>query len=137
MYAQMLVGMVAFAGQWWLDVRKPKLEDMAAALVNLAWNGLSTLDTKPKISPEARTLRERPQALVGRAPRLRRLRHDEYPAEREQRPVAGRGYASRSSPPYSARNSSRSAPCNAASTVRSPVPLIHRKIASSPSRTCR
>jgi len=26
MYAQMLVGMVAFTGQWWLDARKPKLE---------------------------------------------------------------------------------------------------------------
>jgi len=53
-YSQMLVGMVAFAGQWWLDVRKPKLEEMAAQLVNLAWNGLSQLDPKPKISPEAR-----------------------------------------------------------------------------------
>jgi len=53
MYAQMLVGMVAFAGQWWLDVRRPKLEEMAAHLVNLAWNGLSNLDPKPKISPEA------------------------------------------------------------------------------------
>jgi hypothetical protein len=53
MYAQMLVGMVAFAGQWWLDVRKPKLEVMAAHLVNLAWNGLSQLDQNPKISPDA------------------------------------------------------------------------------------
>jgi AcrR family transcriptional regulator len=52
MYSQMLVGMVAFAGQWWLDVRKPKLEEMAAHLVNLAWNGLSQLDRKPRISPE-------------------------------------------------------------------------------------
>ncbi|MGN6681436.1 MAG: TetR/AcrR family transcriptional regulator [Streptosporangiaceae bacterium] len=52
-YSQMLVGMVAFAGQWWLDVRKPKLEEMAAHLVNLAWNGLSQLDPKPKISPAA------------------------------------------------------------------------------------
>jgi AcrR family transcriptional regulator len=52
-YSQMLVGMVAFAGQWWLDVRKPKLEEMAAHLVNLAWNGLSQLDRKPKISPDA------------------------------------------------------------------------------------
>jgi len=51
-YSQMLVGMVAFAGQWWLDVRKPKLEEMAAHLVNLAWNGLSQLDHKPRISPE-------------------------------------------------------------------------------------
>ena len=40
----MLVGMVASAGQWWLDERKPKLEEMAAHLVNLAWNGLSALD---------------------------------------------------------------------------------------------
>jgi hypothetical protein len=53
MYAQMLVGMVAFTGQWWLDARKPKLEEMAAHLVNLAWNGLSQLDPKPRISPEA------------------------------------------------------------------------------------
>jgi AcrR family transcriptional regulator len=62
MYARMLVGMVAVAGQWWLDVRKPKLEEMAAHLVNLAWNGLSQLDPKPKISPEAtRMLRDRPK----------------------------------------------------------------------------
>ena len=27
LYAQMLVGMVALTGQWWLDVRKPKKED--------------------------------------------------------------------------------------------------------------
>ena len=53
MYAQMLVGMVAFTGQWWLDARKPKLEEVAAHLVNLAWNGLSQLDPKPTISPEA------------------------------------------------------------------------------------
>jgi len=52
-YAQMLVGMVAFAGQWWLDARKPKLEEMAAHLVNLAWNGLRELDPKPRLSPEA------------------------------------------------------------------------------------
>jgi AcrR family transcriptional regulator len=52
-YAQMLVGMVASAGQWWLDARKPKLEEMAAHLVNLAWNGLRELDPKPRLSPEA------------------------------------------------------------------------------------
>ncbi len=56
MYAQMLVGMVAFTGQWWLDARKPKLEEVAAHLVNLAWNGLSQLDPKPSISAEARRL---------------------------------------------------------------------------------
>jgi AcrR family transcriptional regulator len=52
-YAQMLVGMVASAGQWWLDERKPKLEEMAAHLVNLAWNGLSQLDPKPRLSTAA------------------------------------------------------------------------------------
>jgi len=52
-YAQMLVGMVASAGQWWLDERKPRLEEMAAHLVNLAWNGLAALDPKPRLSAEA------------------------------------------------------------------------------------
>ena len=51
MYAQMLVGMVAFAGQWWLDARQPDLPDVAAHLINLAWNGLSNLDAQPRISP--------------------------------------------------------------------------------------
>jgi AcrR family transcriptional regulator len=52
MYAQMLVGMVAFTGQWWLDARKPKLEEVAAHLVNMAWNGLSQLDPRPLISAD-------------------------------------------------------------------------------------
>jgi len=50
MYAQMLVGMVALTGQWWLDVRRPKKTDVAAHLVNLAWNGLSGLEAKPTLS---------------------------------------------------------------------------------------
>jgi len=50
MYAQMLVGMVAFTGQWWLDVRKPKKEEVVAHLVNLAWNGMSHLDPKPRLN---------------------------------------------------------------------------------------
>jgi AcrR family transcriptional regulator len=44
MYSQMLVGMVAFTGQWWLDARKPKLEEVATNLIDLAWNGLASLD---------------------------------------------------------------------------------------------
>ena len=48
-YAQMLVGMVALTGQWWLDSRKFKKADVAAHLVNLAWNGLSGLDPKPRL----------------------------------------------------------------------------------------
>lgn len=50
MYAQMLVGMVAMTGQWWLDVRKPRKADVAAHLVNLAWNGLTGLEHKPVLT---------------------------------------------------------------------------------------
>ena len=53
LYSQSLVGMVAFTGQWWLDARKPRKEVVAAHLVNLAWNGLSHLETKPSLSPGA------------------------------------------------------------------------------------
>ncbi|MDX6738492.1 TetR/AcrR family transcriptional regulator [Actinocorallia sp. A-T 12471] len=54
MYAQMLVGMVAMTGQWWLEVRKPRREEVAAHLVNLAWNGLSHLEDKPRLHPRSR-----------------------------------------------------------------------------------
>jgi AcrR family transcriptional regulator len=50
LYAQMLVGMVALTGQFWLDHRKPKKADVAAHLVNLAWNGLSGLERRPTLS---------------------------------------------------------------------------------------
>ncbi|MCQ4042229.1 TetR/AcrR family transcriptional regulator [Streptomyces rubrisoli] len=49
MYAQALVGMVALTGQWWLDARRPKKADVAAHLVNLAWNGLSGLEPRPRL----------------------------------------------------------------------------------------
>lgn len=49
LYAQMLVGMVAIPGGWWLDSRRMKKEDVAAHLVNLAWNGLSGLEAKPSL----------------------------------------------------------------------------------------
>ncbi|MFI7126139.1 TetR family transcriptional regulator [Nonomuraea sp. NPDC050153] len=54
MYAQMLVGMVALTGQWWLDVRKPGREEVAAHLVNLAWNGLTGLNPNPVITATSR-----------------------------------------------------------------------------------
>jgi AcrR family transcriptional regulator len=50
LYSQALVGMVALTGQWWQDHRKPKREEVAAHLVNLAWNGLSQLEHKPRLS---------------------------------------------------------------------------------------
>ncbi|WP_434453372.1 TetR family transcriptional regulator [Lentzea sp. E54] len=49
LYAQALVGMVALTGQWWLEARKPKKDEVAAHLVNLAWNGLSAMDHKPRL----------------------------------------------------------------------------------------
>jgi AcrR family transcriptional regulator len=52
LYAQMLVGMVALTGQWWLDSRKMKKADVAAHLVNLAWNGLAGLEKKPTLRSE-------------------------------------------------------------------------------------
>jgi AcrR family transcriptional regulator len=65
-YAQMLVGMVALTGQHWLDARSPGKEDVAAALVNLAWNGLSGLQRSPQLTPprEPRRRRPRPAADV-------------------------------------------------------------------------
>jgi len=50
LYSQALVGMVALTGQWWLEVRKPGKHEVAAHLVNLAWNGLSHLEGTPELS---------------------------------------------------------------------------------------
>jgi AcrR family transcriptional regulator len=50
MYSQMLVGMVALTGQWWLDERQPSKAEVAAHLVNLAWNGLSGLEPRPTVT---------------------------------------------------------------------------------------
>src|SRR5262249_5225027 len=55
MYAQMLVGMIALTGQWWLDApRRPRREEVAAHVVNLAWNGLSELEARPSLDPRQR-----------------------------------------------------------------------------------
>lgn len=48
-YSQMLVGMVAQTGQWWLDVRKPKKDEVVSHLVNLAWHGLEGMEAKPRL----------------------------------------------------------------------------------------
>jgi AcrR family transcriptional regulator len=49
LYSQALVGMVALTGRWWLEVRKPRKEMVAAHLVNLAWKGLSNLEPRPEL----------------------------------------------------------------------------------------
>jgi AcrR family transcriptional regulator len=49
LYSQALVGMVALTGQWWLEARRPKRDEVAAHLVNLAWHGLSGLEQRPRL----------------------------------------------------------------------------------------
>ncbi len=65
MYSQMLVGMVALTGQWWMDSRKPKKQEVAAHLVNLAWNGLSGLQAKPTLleTKTKKSSRSRPSGV--------------------------------------------------------------------------
>jgi AcrR family transcriptional regulator len=50
LYSRALVGMVALVGQWWLDDRSLDKRQLAAHLVNLAYNGLSHLDPQPGLS---------------------------------------------------------------------------------------
>ena len=49
LYSQALVGMVALVGQWWLETRSPDKREVAAHLVNLAYNGLAHLDPDPHL----------------------------------------------------------------------------------------
>jgi AcrR family transcriptional regulator len=53
LYAQMLVGMVALTGQFWLDHRTLDRAEVAAHVVNLAWNGLSGLESRPGLTSAA------------------------------------------------------------------------------------
>ncbi|WP_084517925.1 TetR/AcrR family transcriptional regulator [Microtetraspora niveoalba] len=73
MYAQMLVGMTALTGQWWLDVRTPRREEVAAHLVNLSWNGLTGLNPNPQLTAATRGL------VLGPGSEVRTAR----PAERD------------------------------------------------------
>lgn len=60
-YAQMLVGMTVFTGQYWADRPKVSKEQLAAYIVDLAWHGLSRLDSKPTLVFEGKgTRRPRP-----------------------------------------------------------------------------
>jgi AcrR family transcriptional regulator len=49
LYAQMLVGMIAFTGQWWLEERQPDKATVAAHLTNLGWNGLRGMERTPRL----------------------------------------------------------------------------------------
>ncbi|WP_051208446.1 TetR family transcriptional regulator [Propionicicella superfundia] len=68
MYAQMLVGLVGLTGQWWLDSRDRydlSRQEVAAHLVNLAWNGMRHLEVEPHLRS---TVPAEPVEGVGRAP---------------------------------------------------------------------
>ncbi|RJK98379.1 TetR/AcrR family transcriptional regulator [Vallicoccus soli] len=88
LYAQMLVGMVALTGQWWLDERRPGKEEVAAHLVNLAWNGLTRLEHQPR-------LRSRPAPAPAPVPdrraagRARGHSPDQPPEQPPGQPAAG------------------------------------------------
>ncbi|MDO5049568.1 MAG: TetR/AcrR family transcriptional regulator [Actinomycetaceae bacterium] len=51
-YAQMLVGLIAQVGQWWLEERSPAKEIVAAHVVNLTWLGLRNLHPRPELLSE-------------------------------------------------------------------------------------
>lgn len=46
-YAHALIGMVTFVGQWWTEVRKPPVEEVASHISALAWMGLRHLPKRP------------------------------------------------------------------------------------------
>mgnify|MGYP000943714023 CR=1 FL=1 len=66
LYAQMLVGIVAQTGRWWLDNGMPDRRTVATHVVNFAWNGLSGMDPDPllvtELPPRARREMESAQA---------------------------------------------------------------------------
>jgi hypothetical protein len=51
LYAQALTGLVAMTAQWWLDNPELSKPEVAAYLVNLAWNGLHHLDRDFTVKP--------------------------------------------------------------------------------------
>ncbi len=49
LYAQMLVGIVSSPAWWWLENRAMTKEEVAAHMVNLAWNGLRAMEPEPHL----------------------------------------------------------------------------------------
>lgn len=79
-YAQMLVGMTVFTGQYWADRRRVNKEQLAAYIVNLAWNGLSSMDAKPELHFESAAAKNR---LRKEAERKEKAERAEREAERK------------------------------------------------------
>ena len=49
LYAQMMVGLIAQVGQWWLDERRMPKDVVASHVVNLVWNGIRNLRPDPTL----------------------------------------------------------------------------------------
>ena len=99
LYSQALVGMVALVGQWWLDIRKPDKDEVAAHLVNLAYNGLAHLDPQPGLASPTRPARGLSARSADQARAGHRAVHGPHGAEdarhRPARRPAGRRPARR------------------------------------------
>lgn len=49
-YSQMLVGMIAYTGDWWLEHENALTkEELAAHMTNFAWNGMKGLEGRPEL----------------------------------------------------------------------------------------
>jgi AcrR family transcriptional regulator len=55
-YAHALIGMITFVGQWWVESRKPSIEEVAGHISALAWMGLRHLPQKPHRVPSTKRL---------------------------------------------------------------------------------
>jgi AcrR family transcriptional regulator len=53
-YAHALIGMVTSVGQWWMESRKPSVEEVASHIAALAWRGLRRLPKKPTLATRRR-----------------------------------------------------------------------------------
>lgn len=86
-YAQMLVGMTVFTGQYWADRPKVSKEQLAAYIVDLAWHGLSRLDSKPQLKFESAKARKNAQRAADGTKETKDAvepaKSDESPAENQ------------------------------------------------------
>ncbi len=55
LYAQMLVGLIAQVGEWWLEERSFKKEVVVAHIVNLTWVGMRHLNPQPTLLVDPKT----------------------------------------------------------------------------------
>ena len=53
-YAHALIGMVTYVGQWWMEDRRPSVEEVANHIVALAWMGLRHLPKRPTLATSRR-----------------------------------------------------------------------------------